>query len=151
MIASWTAGLEDLAKIARVVAEHLLNTSSRPFVLWLSGDLGAGKTTFAKELMHALGVPKNVPVLSPTYTYMTEYDSTSGLLAHMDLYRLVDGDLDSVEMLLSGRSFSGLIIEWPERARQSSLIEKTAELNFLILSDKQDGDAELRRQISMSH
>lgn len=150
LIASWTAGLEDLSKIARVVADHLLNSPGRPFVLWLSGDLGAGKTTFAKELMQALGVAKNIPVLSPTYTYMTEYDSTNGLLAHMDLYRLVDGDVDSVEMLLSGREFRGLIIEWPERARHSSLIEKTAELKFSILSDHREGDLALRRQIDMS-
>ncbi len=141
VITSWTAGLDDLAKISREVAEHLLKAKAEPFVLWLSGDLGAGKTTFAKDLLYALGVPRNVPVLSPTYTYMTEYESTNGLLAHMDLYRLVDGDTDSVEMLLSGRVFRGLIIEWPERARHSSLIEKTFVLHFAILGDDE------RRQI----
>lgn len=142
VITRWTAaGLGDLSEIAQVVAERLLNAKAHPFVLWLSGDLGAGKTTFAKELLYALGVSRKIPVLSPTYTYMTEYDSTNGLLAHMDLYRLVEGDVDSVEMLLSGRFFRGLIVEWPERARHCSLIERSFAVNFTISSDVE------RRQI----
>ena len=49
------------------------------------GKAGTGKTTVAREILRVLGVPESVPVLSPTFTYMTEYETPSGLIAHMDL------------------------------------------------------------------
>lgn len=131
----WRARLEDLPMVAKEVNKLLLSDVPKTFSLWLKGDLGAGKTTFARELLRELGVPEAVPVLSPTFTYMTEYETPGGFIAHMDLYRLVDGDEDSVEMLLSGRSFKGLIIEWPERAPESSFIQKTHEISISATED----------------
>ena len=125
---TWTVKREELAKVAEYVADTLLK--SKKFSLWLRGDLGSGKTTFAGELLYALGLPRNVPVLSPTFTFMNEYQTKCGLVAHIDLYRLSDGDTDAVDFLLSGREFSGLILEWPERSLDSSLITKTHELRF---------------------
>ena len=117
---TWIAKQDNLAQVASEIVPELLKSS--PFVLWLKGDLGAGKTTFTKSVLRALGLPDNVPVLSPTYTWLTEYQIPSGFVAHMDLYRLSDHDHDSVAMLLSGRSYRGLIIEWPERAETFDLI-----------------------------
>jgi tRNA threonylcarbamoyladenosine biosynthesis protein TsaE len=125
-----TVSLADLPKTAAEFAELLKKSNAEPFVVWLIGGLGAGKTTFAAALLHALGVPARTPVLSPSYTYLTEYETDVGLCAHMDLYRMIDGDLDSVESLLSGRNFKGILVEWPHRAEASPHIEKTHQIHF---------------------
>ncbi len=83
-------------------------------VLWLSGDLGAGKTTFVKALVR--GMNADTPATSPTYALVHHYDSPRGAVYHVDCYRLRKPeeahDLDW-ERLTSG---AALLIEWPERA-----------------------------------
>jgi len=127
-IHEWQVKRGDLSQVATFVASEV--RSVNPFVLWLKGELGAGKTTFAGELLRALGVPPSVPVLSPTFTFMTEYQTSFGLVAHLDLYRLSDNDDDAVDFLLSDRNFCGLIIEWPERAAKANRMHKTHELTL---------------------
>lgn len=88
-------------------------------VVFLRGDLGAGKTTLAQGIAGALGV--QVDVQSPTFTIIAEYpilvSGEPGTLVHVDLYRLeggvqlasigIDDYLDSEESIV--------LIEWPER------------------------------------
>lgn len=136
-IREWTVRLDGLPALAQDLKNILTKEGPKPFILWLVGDLGAGKTTLAGNLLHALGVPDSVPVLSPTFTYLTEYDAPIGKIAHMDLYRLVEGDVDSLESLLSGRIYRGIVVEWPERAADSPLIEKTHEVK-LFSGDNDD-------------
>lgn len=128
----------DLPALANEFAEVL--KASGPFVLWLQGDLGAGKTTLAGELLHALGLLPNIPVLSPTFTFMTEYETPFGLVAHLDLYRLASGDDDSVEALLVNRKFAGLIVEWPDRTPNAPSIKKThaIKIDFADALDERD-------------
>lgn len=82
-------------------------------VVWLTGDLGAGKSTFVKALVRA-GAGEEAS--SPTYALVHEYDSPSGLLVHVDCYRLRDPDeardLDFRDLQ---RRCRVLMIEWPER------------------------------------
>lgn len=83
-------------------------------VVWLSGDLGAGKTTFVQHLVRGLGV--TAPATSPTYALVHHYQGARGPVYHVDCYRLRTPaeahDLDW-ETLVSG---DALLIEWPEKA-----------------------------------
>ncbi len=83
-------------------------------VVWLTGDLGTGKTTFVKALVRAASGPE---ARSPTFALIHEYDSPSGVIVHVDCYRLRDPgealDLDFPGLLRAARL---LLIEWPERA-----------------------------------
>lgn len=89
-------------------------------VLLLRGDLGAGKTQFARGVASGLHIPGPIP--SPTFTLVNEYDGTDAAgrrvpFAHIDLYRLAaGGDLDSfgLDDYLGGAWAA--VVEWPERA-----------------------------------
>ena len=131
----WNASVGELPQVAQEIVDSILKFSPKNFVLWLKGDLGAGKTTLSGEILHAFGLPAEVPVLSPTFTYLTEYRTSRGVIAHMDLYRLVEGDDDSVSGFLEGRSFFGLIVEWPERALNSEFIEMTHQVELKRLDN----------------
>ena len=79
-------------------------------VVYVSGELGAGKTTFVRGACRALGVAQNVT--SPTYTIGHRYDGVS----HLDLYRfeqLTDADWGALEPYFED---AVVFVEWPERA-----------------------------------
>ena len=80
-------------------------------VLYLEGDLGAGKTTLARALIQQL-LP-GARVKSPTYSLVETYDTPRGVLHHLDLYRIADpGEFDYLGLDDAGAAW---LIEWPER------------------------------------
>lgn len=79
----------------------------------LEGELGAGKSTFARGLIRALGHAGPVP--SPTYTLVEPYQLAAGTVYHVDLYRVADAD--ELRFLGWNELDSGLrLVEWPDRA-----------------------------------
>lgn len=102
-----------------------------PLVVYLLGDLGAGKTTLARGLLHALG--EQGAVRSPTYGLVAEYSTPAGRVMHLDLYRLQAADeleaLGLGDYLADSRLW---LVEWPERAAGQGLPGPDAELRLAV-------------------
>jgi tRNA threonylcarbamoyladenosine biosynthesis protein TsaE len=82
-------------------------------LVFLRGDLGAGKTTLARGLIAAWTGEDEAP--SPTYTLVQTYEGPRGPLWHLDLYRLEQPE-DALELgLEDGLDSALMLIEWPER------------------------------------
>ncbi|MES0825511.1 tRNA (adenosine(37)-N6)-threonylcarbamoyltransferase complex ATPase subunit type 1 TsaE [Ruegeria sp. SCP11] len=83
-------------------------------IVLLEGEIGTGKTHFARSLIQSLMVvPEDVP--SPTFTLVQAYDTTSGEIWHCDLYRL--SVVEEIEELGLTEAFDTAIclIEWPDK------------------------------------
>jgi tRNA threonylcarbamoyladenosine biosynthesis protein TsaE len=99
--------------LARWISAH-----GRPLLIFLSGPLGAGKSSFARALLRALGVQGAIK--SPTYTLLEPYQVSIGELLHLDLYRLASGsELEFLGLRDALADASLCLVEWPERAAEA--------------------------------
>jgi tRNA threonylcarbamoyladenosine biosynthesis protein TsaE len=97
----------------RELAARLASVAAAGDVLCLWGDLGAGKTVFAKGFGAGLGVGDTI--LSPSFVLMGEYSGRLPLF-HIDLYRLATATEALDGGLLDDRQQTGVVlIEWPDR------------------------------------
>lgn len=104
--------LSDEQATARVAAQLGQSLKAGDFVA-LYGDLGAGKTAFARALIQSLN-PAESEVPSPTFTLVQTYDSPHGPISHFDLYRLGSPE-DVLELGFEEMAKGILLVEWPER------------------------------------
>src|SRR5258708_18389568 len=85
-------------------------------LITLSGDLGAGKTTFARALIRHLAGDDRIEVPSPTFTLMQAYELPRFNLVHADLYRL-SGPAELAELGFEDATEDAVtLLEWPDRA-----------------------------------
>jgi tRNA threonylcarbamoyladenosine biosynthesis protein TsaE len=95
------------------LARRLAGEARRGDLICLWGDLGAGKTVFAKGFARGLGVTGTVS--SPSFILMAEYPARLRLF-HVDLYRLADATEALLGGLLDERQSDGVtLVEWPDR------------------------------------
>ena len=124
--------LEQLPEAAREFVELMGDYTIFAFY----GEMGAGKTTFIKELCKALGVEDDI-TNSPSFSIINEYrsDSTAELIYHFDCYRLETVD-EAVEIGTEDYFDSGAVclIEWPERITEL-LPADTVRVNLKINDD----------------
>lgn len=105
-------------------AENFVKELKMPKIILLSGDLGAGKTTFAKGIAKGLEIKQNIT--SPTFTILNEYKKAKIPLFHFDMYRLNSADEAfslGFENYFNHKNLPGIIlVEWAENVK--GLIKK---------------------------
>ncbi|MGE5146627.1 MAG: tRNA (adenosine(37)-N6)-threonylcarbamoyltransferase complex ATPase subunit type 1 TsaE [Candidatus Eiseniibacteriota bacterium] len=111
--AAVTFDLADLAATERLAA-RLASIARVGDVIGLSGELGAGKTAFARAFIRSLTAPEE-EVPSPTFTLVQVYEGATGPIYHFDLYR-VRSAAEAWELGVEEAFASGIsLIEWPDR------------------------------------
>lgn len=100
------------------LAAEIRKASPESLCVVLEGELGAGKTTFARGFIRGFGHTGRVP--SPTYTLVEPYDRGDYRIYHLDLYRLND-DAELEFLGISEMTGPGklLLVEWPSRAPET--------------------------------
>lgn len=127
-----TVGEEQLSQVIDLLNETLPET----FVLWLHGEMGAGKTTLVRKFLRQRGLPEDTPVVSPTYTIMNEYEVGDDWYAHLDLYRAEESfSLDEIGVK-DGKEYRGIFLEWPDNPGEDETLDPT---HILHISYEDDG------------
>jgi tRNA threonylcarbamoyladenosine biosynthesis protein TsaE len=128
------------AQATERLAQVLARSMPGHAVVYLHGQLGAGKSTLARALLRELGVTG--PIKSPTYTLVERYPLAQGEAVHLDLYRIAaDSELDFLgldELAAQARLW---LVEWPEKG--GSALPK-ADLSIHLGVEDQGRRAQLR-------
>ena len=122
--------LSELKKISKKIASKLSKTDC----LYLYGELGSGKTTFARNLINHLQD-------SPTFNLLYEYEIKSIKVMHYDLYRLEKTEEIDQLGVFENHKNKIILIEWPEKLKKN--IENRLEITFDYCKD------ELSRELSL--
>ena len=138
------SSLSDLEKIANNIKKAVLPGDS----IFLYGEIGVGKTTFARMLINNYELENKIKkseVLSPTFNIVFEYDIKDFTIKHCDLYRLKNmKDIQNIG-LFENTEQSIILIEWPELIQEKPLnridlfFKYTDNMNKRSLSIKTTG------------
>jgi tRNA threonylcarbamoyladenosine biosynthesis protein TsaE len=112
------------------VAQNFESEKFPNMIICLDGELGSGKTVFAKGIANALGIKENIT--SPTFTIIKEYEGELPLY-HMDVYRL-DGNADGIGIDEYFTKGGVVVIEWSESIK-SILPDERLEIKFKVIDE----------------
>lgn len=143
LLSSSPADTEDLA--TRI--GHVLRAGDCVF---LRGDLGMGKSVFARALIRFLCDDQGMDVPSPTFTLIQTYDTDRGALWHFDLYRIKAPDEIWELGWEEARSGGIIVVEWPERMGNGLAPANRLEIEFSTLSNNQETNMQGQRQITLT-
>ncbi len=133
MITTTASSLETEAVAAEIAARLVPGD-----VVLLSGDLGAGKTTFVRGAARALGF--SGPVTSPTFTIGHIYDGAGPVISHLDLYRLGSMAAEDPDLLadyIGGDTIT--FVEWPATGEHE--IEELGRVAFRVTLEHAGDDS----------
>ena len=118
------------------LAEKLSNFLKKGDVVFLFGEMGTGKTTFAKYLINSMQTKNNEEILevqSPTFNILNEYKVSGLKILHYDLYRLKDKkELENLGQI-KNQNDKLILIEWPELIEDN--VFSTVSLKFAYEDD----------------
>jgi tRNA threonylcarbamoyladenosine biosynthesis protein TsaE len=115
------------------VGAYLFECIDEPCILYLRGDLGAGKTTLVRGFLRALGYQGVVK--SPTFTLVEEYRLNGWLVYHFDLYRLADPEeLEWIGVRDYIQGGGVCFFEWPQRG-QGVLPPADVDLQLVVFNE----------------
>ena len=119
-------------KTTKELAKNFSNYLKGGEVIFLYGEIGVGKTTFAKHLINQFQINKKIQtteVLSPTFNLLNEYELKDLVIKHYDLFRLKDkSEIKNLDLFDKNQNTITLI-EWPELINKDNL-NKTIDLIF---------------------
>ncbi len=138
--------LDATLDMARKLAAELID-ANESHALLLYGAMGAGKTTFIRELGRALGIQEKIT--SPTFIGLNEYHLHDLSFYHFDLYQVQSGFESLSEIISFNDKKIILAIEWAEKLNptQMTLLEKNLKiltLEFTLIDDD-------RREVKLNH
>ena len=120
---------EDTKNMAKNIAPFIKNN-----IIFLNGEIGAGKTTFTKYLAEAFGLEDKV--YSPTFSLENRYETRNGLIIHFDLYRIKnEEELDMFGFFDTLKEDATILIEWADKFNIEKYIKKYKIISFKILDN----------------
>ena len=131
----------DTKKLANTISKKIKTGD----IIYLYGEIGVGKTTFARYLINCLQKKNNLTmtdVISPTFALLNEYQINKFKINHFDLFRIQSSnELENLD-LFNDRSSSITLIEWPQRIRKKP--KNLIELKFNYQNDYQKRSVEIK-------
>ena len=114
------------------LAQNIESEKFPNMVICLNGELGSGKTVFVKGFAQSLGIDDNIT--SPTFNLVKEYVNGEMPLYHMDVYRLENGDDNSIGLNDYFNKGGITIIEWSDLIKDS-LPDERLDIKFKIVDE----------------